>query len=95
LEQRKIAWEDEHVREWWDLLKPNITAVLAVLRMNTIIYEHIVRRALRYEITVRYQSELPEAKALPETVKKKLEGYESADTLIAKVKQLVNQLSNA
>jgi hypothetical protein len=36
LEHRKIAWEDEHVREQWDLLKPNITAVLAVLRMNTI-----------------------------------------------------------
>ena len=33
---RKIAWEDEHVREQWDLLKPNITAVLAILRMNTI-----------------------------------------------------------
>jgi len=33
---QKNAWEDEHVREWWDLLKPNITAVLAVLRMNTI-----------------------------------------------------------
>ena len=74
------------------MLKPNVTAVLAVLRMNIIIYERIVRRALRYEITVRYQSELPEAKALPESLKKELEGYESADNLIAEVNALVKQL---
>jgi hypothetical protein len=51
-----------------------------------------VRRALRYGIEVKYNPELPEAKALPESVKKQLEGYESADSLIAKVNALTEQL---
>jgi hypothetical protein len=59
---------------------------------RSIIYERIVKRALKYGITVRYNPELPEAKALPESVKKQLEGYESADSLIVKVNSLVNQL---
>jgi len=62
---------------------------------RNVIYERIVRRALKYGITVRYNPELPEAKALPESVKKQLEGYESADTLIAKVNALVKQLKSA
>jgi len=57
-----------------------------------IIYERIVKRALKYGITIRYNPELPEAKALPENIKKQLEGYESADMLIIKVKALVKQL---
>ena len=62
---------------------------------RNIIYERIVKRALRYDITVRYNPELPEAKALPENVKKQLEGYESADSLITKVNALVKQLKVA
>ena len=62
---------------------------------RNIIYERIVRTALRYGITVHYNQEMPEAKALPESVKKQLEGYESADTLIAKVNTLVKQLKVA
>jgi hypothetical protein len=58
---------------------------------NTV-YERIVRRALRYGITVRYNPELLEAKALPESVKKQLEGYESADALMSRIKTLINQL---
>jgi hypothetical protein len=30
--RQKNVWEEVYVREWWDLLKPNTTAVLAVLR---------------------------------------------------------------
>jgi hypothetical protein len=60
---------------------------------RNVIYERIVRRALKYGISVRYDPELPEARALPESVKKQLEGYESADTLIAKVKALIAQLN--
>ena len=48
-----------------------------------IIYERVVRRALRYGITIQYNPELPEAKALPEALRRQLEGYESADALIA------------
>ena len=59
---------------------------------RNIIYERIVKRALKYDIEVKYNTELPEAKALPETVKKQLEGYESADSLVAKVNALVKQL---
>jgi len=59
-----------------------------------IIYERIVKRALRYGITVRYNPELPEAKALPENVKNQLEGYKSADSLIAKVNALVKGLKS-
>ena len=62
---------------------------------RNIIYARIVKRALRYGIAVRYNPELPEAKALPENVKKQLEGYESADSLIAKVNALVEQLKVA
>ena len=61
---------------------------------RNVIYERIVKRALKYGITVRYNPELPEAKALPENIKKQLEGYESADTLIAKVNVLVEQLKS-
>jgi hypothetical protein len=59
---------------------------------RNIIYERIVRKALKYDMTVRYNSELPEARALPENLKKQLEGYESADSLTAKVNVLVEQL---
>jgi hypothetical protein len=48
-----------------------------------------------YGLTVRYNPELPEAKALAETVKKQLEGYESGDALIAKIKALADQLRTA
>jgi hypothetical protein len=58
---------------------------------RNIIYERIVKRALNYGITVRYNPELPEAKALPENIKKQMEGYESADSLIAKVSILTKQ----
>jgi hypothetical protein len=61
---------------------------------RNVIYERTVKRALKYGITVRYNPELPEAKALPENIKKQLEGYESADTLIAKVNVLVEQLKS-
>jgi hypothetical protein len=62
---------------------------------RNIIYERIVKRALRYGITVQYNPELPEAKALPENIKKQMEGYQSADSLIAKVNALVQQLKVA
>jgi len=61
---------------------------------RNVIYERTVKRALKYGITVRYNPELPEAKALPENIKKQLEGYESADTLIAKVNVFVEQLKS-
>ena len=61
---------------------------------RNIIYERIVKRALQYDITVRYSPGLPEAKALPESVKKQLDGYESADSLVAKVNILVRQLKS-
>jgi len=54
--------------------------------------QHLTNHARAYGVTVRYNSELPEAKALPENVKKQLEGYESADSVIAKVKALVTEL---
>lgn len=59
---------------------------------RNIIYERIVKRAVKYGITVRYNPELLEAKASPESVKKQLEGYEGADALIGRVKTLINQL---
>jgi hypothetical protein len=61
---------------------------------RNIIYERIVKRALQYGISVQYNPELPEAKALPENIKKQMEGYESADILIAKVNTLVKQLGS-
>jgi len=62
---------------------------------RNIIYERIVKRALRYGITAQYNPELTEAKALPENIKKQLGGYESADALIARIKALSNQLRTA
>ena len=59
---------------------------------RNVIYQRIVQRALCYGIEVKYQSDLAEAKALPESVKKQLEGYESADSLVAKANALVEQL---
>ena len=59
---------------------------------RNIIYERIVRRALQYGIAVNYDSDLPEAKALPASVKEKLQGFETADAIIAKVKALIAQL---
>jgi hypothetical protein len=59
---------------------------------RNIIYERIVKHALQYGISVQYNPELPEAKTLPENIKKQLEGYQAADTLIAKVNTLVKQL---
>ena len=61
---------------------------------RNIIYARIVRRTLKYGIEVKYNPELPEAKALPESVKKQLEGYESADSLIAKANALIEQLKS-
>jgi hypothetical protein len=59
---------------------------------RNIIYERIVKRALKYGITVRYNQELPEAKTLPENIKKQMEGYESADSIITKANALIQQL---
>jgi hypothetical protein len=62
---------------------------------RNIIYERIVKRAISYGITVQYNPELPEAKALPENIKKQLEGYESADSLITGISFVINHLKNA
>jgi hypothetical protein len=43
---------------------------------------------------VQYNPELPEAKTLPENIKKQLEGYESTDSLIAKANALIQQLKS-
>jgi hypothetical protein len=59
---------------------------------RNVIYERIVKRALHYGISVQYNPELPEAKALPENIKKQLEGYESTDNIIARVNALLKQL---
>jgi len=59
---------------------------------RNIIYERIVKAALKYNIAVKYNPDLPEAKALPTAVKEKLEGYEAADALIGRIKTLINQL---
>ena len=59
---------------------------------RNIIYERIVKAALNYGITVKYNSELPEARALPQNVKKQLEGYESTDSLITKVNAFTKHL---
>ena len=61
---------------------------------RNVIYERIVKRALQYGISVQYNHELPEAKALPESIKKQMEGYDSADSIIAKVSVLVKQLKS-
>lgn len=61
---------------------------------RNIIYERIVKAALGYNIAVKYYPELPEARALPTSVKEKLEGYEAADALIGRVKTLINQLQS-
>jgi len=47
---------------------------------------------LKYGIEVRYNPELPEVKALPENLKRQLEGYESTDSLIAEANALTQQL---
>lgn len=60
---------------------------------RNVIYQRIVKRALQYGIAVAYQPDLPEARALPENVKKQLQGYEAADILTAKVKVLIAQLN--
>jgi hypothetical protein len=62
---------------------------------RNIIYERIVRRALQYGITVNYDPQLPEARALPASVKEKLQGFEATDSIIARVRALVAQLSVA
>ena len=62
---------------------------------RNIIYERIVRHALQYGIDVNYNPELPEARALATSVKEKLQGFEAADAVIARVKALVAQLSVA
>jgi hypothetical protein len=62
---------------------------------RNIIYERIVKKALKYGISVQYNPELPEAKALTESIKKQMEGYESVDSLIAKAKILIIQLKTA
>ena len=59
---------------------------------RNIVYERIVKAYLKYNIAVKYNPDSPEAKALPTAVKEKLEGYEAADSLIRRVKQLMNQL---
>lgn len=51
-----------------------------------------MKQALKYDIDVTYNVKLPEAWALPESVKKRLEGYKSSDALIEKIQKLVNQL---
>jgi len=43
-------------------------------------------------MTARYSPELPEAKTLPENIKKQLKSYESAYKLIADVNGFVRQL---
>jgi len=43
---------------------------------------------------VQYNPELPEAKALPENIKKQIEGYQSVDSLIAKANALTKQLKD-
>jgi hypothetical protein len=62
---------------------------------RNVIYERIVRRALQYGIALNYDQELPEARALPANVKEKLQGFEAADAIIARVKALVAQLKVA
>ena len=62
---------------------------------RNIIYERIVRRALQYGIAVNYDADLPEARALPASVKEGLQGFEAADAIIARVKALVSQLQIA
>jgi len=61
---------------------------------RNIIYERIVKRAIQYGISVQYNPELPEAKALPENIKKQIEGYQSVDSLIAKANALTKQLKD-
>lgn len=49
-------------------------------------------RTLNHGIAVRYNPELIEAKALATSIKQKLKGYKSANTLIAKTNALIKQL---
>jgi hypothetical protein len=41
---------------------------------------------------VQYNPELPEAKILPENIKKQMNAYESTDGIITKVNALIKQL---
>lgn len=59
---------------------------------RNVIYERIVRRALKYDIAVKYNPDLPEARALPTAVKEKLEGFESAADVTCRVKALIKEL---
>jgi len=61
---------------------------------RNIIYERIVKRALQHGISVQYDPELPEAKALPENIKKQTEGYESTDRLLMRASLLISQLKS-
>jgi len=45
-------------------------------KSRNVIYERIVRACLKYGIEVRWNPDLPEARALPENLKSQLRGYE-------------------
>jgi hypothetical protein len=59
---------------------------------RNIIYERIVKAALGYNIAVKYNPDLPEARALPTSVKEKLEDFESAGDMIKRVNVLIAEL---
>jgi len=59
---------------------------------RNIVYERIIKAALKYNIALKYNPDLPEARALPTAVKERLGGYEEADALIGRIKTLINQL---
>jgi hypothetical protein len=59
---------------------------------RNIIYERIVQAALGYNIAVKYNPDLPEARALPTSIKEKLEGFESAGDMIKRVNLLIAEL---
>jgi hypothetical protein len=58
---------------------------------NTI-YERIVKAALEYNIAVKYNFDLPEARGLPTNIKDKLEGFKSAGDMIQRVNVLTAEL---
>lgn len=57
-----------------------------------IVYERIVKRALKMGIEAKWNPELPEARALPTEIKEQLEGFESTGDMIKRVKSLIDQL---
>lgn len=59
---------------------------------RNIIYERIVKSTLGYNIAVKYNPDLPEARALPTSIKEKLEGFESAGDMIRRVDALIAEL---